>query len=62
MCIRDSGCTVKIGNDAATADENGVYSLVTKSANTTVTVSYTHLNYGEKIAFRKECFYNGNQN
>lgn len=33
------GCTVKIGNDAATADENGVYSLVTKSANTTVTVT-----------------------
>lgn len=33
------GCTVTVGSDEATADENGYYSLVTKSGNTTVTVS-----------------------
>lgn len=33
------GCTVTIGKDEATADENGYYSLVTKSGNTTITVT-----------------------
>ncbi len=33
------GCTVTIGSDAATAGEDGYYSLVTKSGNTTVTIS-----------------------
>ena len=33
------GCTVTIGSDAATAGEDGYYSLVAKSGNTTVTIS-----------------------
>ena len=33
------GCTVTVGNDAATADENGCYSFTAKSGNTTITLT-----------------------
>lgn len=51
------GCTVTIGNDTATADESGYYSFVTKSANTTVTVTDGTLSESYTIKATKKSKY-----